>query len=216
MRLRRPSSLPMSAFVIGVLIVAAAQISTPTVEQLDEQVHHLETRLPGALAEPSRVVAILPRLDAAGRTLAALAYGPPYTEPHPVGLHHRLDAVLRSDHERYRKAADDCDWHKLLGATQECGQAREVATRSGYFLGWLNYSAAYCFYVAYAFRHDQASPRGLRKGGLPLENNAHSMRSRMFSYRRDLVNGHPPKEVWGFVNPERIGAIAAAARTACG
>ena len=36
-----------------------------------------------------------------------------------------------------------------------------------------------------------------------------------FSYRRDLVNGRPPKEVWGFVNPEHIGAIAAATRAAC-
>jgi Ser/Thr protein kinase RdoA (MazF antagonist) len=35
-----------------------------------------------------------------------------------------------------------------------------------------------------------------------------------FSYRRDLVNGRPPKEVWGFVNPEHIGAIAAATRAA--
>jgi hypothetical protein len=36
-----------------------------------------------------------------------------------------------------------------------------------------------------------------------------------FSYRRDLVNGRPPKEVWGFVIPEHIGAIAAATRAAC-
>jgi Ser/Thr protein kinase RdoA (MazF antagonist) len=37
-----------------------------------------------------------------------------------------------------------------------------------------------------------------------------------FSYRRDLVNGRPPsKEVWGFVNPKHIGAIAAATRAAC-
>jgi Ser/Thr protein kinase RdoA (MazF antagonist) len=36
-----------------------------------------------------------------------------------------------------------------------------------------------------------------------------------FSYRRDVVNGRPPKEVWGFVNPEHIGAIAAATRAAC-
>lgn len=36
-----------------------------------------------------------------------------------------------------------------------------------------------------------------------------------FSYRRDLVNGRPPgREVWGFVNPEHIGAIAAATRAA--
>ena len=36
-----------------------------------------------------------------------------------------------------------------------------------------------------------------------------------FSYRRDLMNGHPPsKEVWGFVNPKHIGAIAAATRAA--
>ncbi len=35
-----------------------------------------------------------------------------------------------------------------------------------------------------------------------------------FSYRRDLVNGRHPKEVWGFVNPEHIGAIAAATRAA--
>jgi aminoglycoside phosphotransferase (APT) family kinase protein len=36
-----------------------------------------------------------------------------------------------------------------------------------------------------------------------------------FSYRRDLINGRPPgQEVWGFVNPERIGAIAAATRAA--
>jgi Ser/Thr protein kinase RdoA (MazF antagonist) len=36
-----------------------------------------------------------------------------------------------------------------------------------------------------------------------------------FSYRRDLVNGRPPgQEVWGFVNPEHIGAIAAATRAA--
>ena len=34
-----------------------------------------------------------------------------------------------------------------------------------------------------------------------------------FSYRRDLVNGRPAgQEVWGFVNPEHIGAIAAATR----
>ena len=37
-----------------------------------------------------------------------------------------------------------------------------------------------------------------------------------FSYRRDLVNGRPPsREVWGFVNPTHIGAIAAATRAAC-
>jgi aminoglycoside phosphotransferase (APT) family kinase protein len=37
-----------------------------------------------------------------------------------------------------------------------------------------------------------------------------------FSYRRDLVNGRPPsQEVWGFVNPKHIGAIAAATRAAC-
>jgi Ser/Thr protein kinase RdoA (MazF antagonist) len=36
-----------------------------------------------------------------------------------------------------------------------------------------------------------------------------------FSYRRDLVNGRPPsQEVWGFVNPKHIGAIAAATRAA--
>ena len=36
-----------------------------------------------------------------------------------------------------------------------------------------------------------------------------------FSYRRDLVNGRPPgQEVWGFANPEHIGAIAAATRAA--
>ena len=36
-----------------------------------------------------------------------------------------------------------------------------------------------------------------------------------FSYRRDLVNGRPPsREVWGFVNPRHIGAIAAATRAA--
>jgi aminoglycoside phosphotransferase (APT) family kinase protein len=36
-----------------------------------------------------------------------------------------------------------------------------------------------------------------------------------FSYRRDLINGHrPSQEVWGFVNPEHIGAIAAATRAA--
>jgi Ser/Thr protein kinase RdoA (MazF antagonist) len=36
-----------------------------------------------------------------------------------------------------------------------------------------------------------------------------------FSYRRDLMNGQPPsKEVWGFVNPKHIGAIAAATRAA--
>jgi hypothetical protein len=32
-----------------------------------------------------------------------------------------------------------------------------------------------------------------------------------FSYRRDLVNGRSPsQEVWGFVNPRHIGAIATA------
>ena len=37
-----------------------------------------------------------------------------------------------------------------------------------------------------------------------------------FSYRRDLINGRPPsREVWGFVNPRHIGAIAAATRAAC-
>jgi len=36
-----------------------------------------------------------------------------------------------------------------------------------------------------------------------------------FSYRRDLVNGRRPgREVWGFVNPKHIGAIAAATRAA--
>ena len=36
-----------------------------------------------------------------------------------------------------------------------------------------------------------------------------------FSYRRELVNDRPPgQEVWGFVNPEHIGAIAAATRAA--
>jgi len=35
-----------------------------------------------------------------------------------------------------------------------------------------------------------------------------------FSYRRDVVNGRPRKEVWGFVNPEHIGAIATATRAA--
>jgi Ser/Thr protein kinase RdoA (MazF antagonist) len=36
-----------------------------------------------------------------------------------------------------------------------------------------------------------------------------------FSYRRDLVNGRPPsQEVWGFVNPKHIGAIADATRVA--
>jgi len=36
-----------------------------------------------------------------------------------------------------------------------------------------------------------------------------------FSYRRDLINGRrPSQEVWGFVNPEHIGAIAAATRAA--
>ena len=36
-----------------------------------------------------------------------------------------------------------------------------------------------------------------------------------YSYRRDLVNGRPPsREVWGFVNPKHIGAIAAATRAA--
>jgi Ser/Thr protein kinase RdoA (MazF antagonist) len=36
-----------------------------------------------------------------------------------------------------------------------------------------------------------------------------------FSYRRELANGRPPgQEVWGFVNPEHIGAIAAATRAA--
>jgi aminoglycoside phosphotransferase (APT) family kinase protein len=36
-----------------------------------------------------------------------------------------------------------------------------------------------------------------------------------FSYRRDLVNGRPPsQEVWGFVNPKHIGAIAASTRAA--
>jgi Ser/Thr protein kinase RdoA (MazF antagonist) len=35
-----------------------------------------------------------------------------------------------------------------------------------------------------------------------------------FSYRRDVVNGRQPEEVWGFVNPEHIGAIAAATRAA--
>lgn len=35
-----------------------------------------------------------------------------------------------------------------------------------------------------------------------------------FSYRRDVVNGRQPKEVWGFANPEHIGAIAAATRAA--
>jgi hypothetical protein len=36
-----------------------------------------------------------------------------------------------------------------------------------------------------------------------------------FSYRRDLINGRPPsREVWGFVNPKHIGAIAAATRAA--
>ncbi len=36
-----------------------------------------------------------------------------------------------------------------------------------------------------------------------------------FSYRRDLVNDRPPgQEVWGFVNSEHIGAIAAATRAA--
>ena len=36
-----------------------------------------------------------------------------------------------------------------------------------------------------------------------------------FSYRRDLINGRPPsREVWGFVNPRHIGAIAAATRAA--
>lgn len=38
-----------------------------------------------------------------------------------------------------------------------------------------------------------------------------------FSYRRDLLNGRrPSREVWGFVNPEHIGAIAAATRAAYG
>jgi len=36
-----------------------------------------------------------------------------------------------------------------------------------------------------------------------------------FSYRRDLINGRPPsREVWGFVNPKQVGAIAAATRAA--
>ena len=36
-----------------------------------------------------------------------------------------------------------------------------------------------------------------------------------FSYRRDLMGGRPPsQEVWGFVNPKHIGAIAAAVRAA--
>ncbi len=36
-----------------------------------------------------------------------------------------------------------------------------------------------------------------------------------FSYRRDLVNGRPPsQEVWGFVNPRHIGAIATTTRAA--
>jgi len=36
-----------------------------------------------------------------------------------------------------------------------------------------------------------------------------------FSYRRDLVNGRPPsQEVWGFVNPKHIAAIADATRAA--
>jgi hypothetical protein len=36
-----------------------------------------------------------------------------------------------------------------------------------------------------------------------------------FSFRRDLVNGRPPsQEVWGFVNPKHIHAIAAATRAA--
>ena len=36
-----------------------------------------------------------------------------------------------------------------------------------------------------------------------------------FSYRRDLANGRQPgQEVWGFANPEHIGAIAAATRAA--
>ena len=38
-----------------------------------------------------------------------------------------------------------------------------------------------------------------------------------FSYRRDLVNGRQAgQEVWGFANPEHIGAIAAATRAAWG
>jgi hypothetical protein len=37
-----------------------------------------------------------------------------------------------------------------------------------------------------------------------------------FSYRRDLINSRPPgNEVWGFVDPEHIGKIAAATRAAC-
>jgi len=36
-----------------------------------------------------------------------------------------------------------------------------------------------------------------------------------FGYRRDLVNGRPPsREVWGFVNPKHIRAIAAATQAA--
>ncbi|GLQ54074.1 phosphotransferase enzyme family protein [Devosia nitrariae] len=35
-----------------------------------------------------------------------------------------------------------------------------------------------------------------------------------FSYRRDLVNGRWPEEVWGFADPEYIGATAAATRAA--
>jgi Ser/Thr protein kinase RdoA (MazF antagonist) len=35
-----------------------------------------------------------------------------------------------------------------------------------------------------------------------------------FSYRRDMINGREAQEVWGFVNPEHIGAIAAATRAA--
>jgi hypothetical protein len=36
-----------------------------------------------------------------------------------------------------------------------------------------------------------------------------------FSYRRDLINGRAPgQEVWGFADPENIGAIAAATRAA--
>jgi aminoglycoside phosphotransferase (APT) family kinase protein len=37
-----------------------------------------------------------------------------------------------------------------------------------------------------------------------------------FSYRRDLMNGRPPEEVWGFINSEHIGATAAATRAAYG
>jgi len=165
MSLAHLRSLAAPAFAIAALVVCAAQMPmpTPTVEQFDTQVHDLEPALPSAMSDPARAIALVPRLDEAQRTFAALAAVSPRTPP-SIELYRRLDRAIRSIHERYRKIADDCDLHQGSGGMQHCSQAREVVMRSAYVLGWLDFQAASTIY----FNNDPARAKLLLEEAVAL------------------------------------------------